>query len=66
MEMMESPCINICTLDPLDGLCTGCHRSIEEIMSWTRYTAGKRGSIMADLAHRAATRNQTPQETATV
>lgn len=62
---MESPCIDICSLDPMDGLCTGCHRSIEEIMGWTRYTSVERLAIMAELPQRAAQRKETIGETAT-
>ncbi len=63
---MESPCIDICSLDPVDGLCAGCHRSIEEIMGWTGYTSAERLAIMAELPQRAAQRHETLQETATV
>lgn len=65
MEPMESPCIDICQLDPADGLCIGCHRSIEEIMSWTRYTSLERQTIMALLPKRASERLDIVEETAT-
>ncbi|MES5097085.1 DUF1289 domain-containing protein [Agrobacterium sp. BA1120] len=54
---METPCINVCTLDPQDGLCDGCHRSIDEIMAWSRYSNAERSQIMADLPGRLAARN---------
>jgi uncharacterized protein len=32
---VESPCINVCTLDP-QKVCIGCGRTIEEIAAWSR------------------------------
>ena len=29
-----SPCLGICRIDPEDGLCVGCFRSLEEICNW--------------------------------
>ena len=63
---MESPCIDICSLDPVDELCAGCHRSIGEIIGWAGYTSAERLAIMAELPQRAVHRNETLQETATV
>lgn len=31
---IDSPCIALCTLDPLTRICTGCGRSIDEITRW--------------------------------
>jgi len=28
---MKSPCVNICTLDPMGKYCTGCGRTIIQI-----------------------------------
>lgn len=33
-ELVTSPCIRICELDPASGLCRGCLRTIEEIQDW--------------------------------
>ena len=30
---VESPCIDLCTLDD-DDICVGCYRSIDEICAW--------------------------------
>ena len=32
--MVESPCKNVCELDPNTGLCLGCKRTVEEIQNW--------------------------------
>ena len=33
--MIESPCIDVCTIDPESGLCIGCSRTQEEINNWS-------------------------------
>jgi len=51
---METPCIDVCTLDPVTGLCEGCARSIDEITQWASYTPAERRRIMAELESRKA------------
>ncbi len=53
-DEIESPCINLCVVDPATRLCLGCYRSIEEIADWTRLTPEARRSVMAALPSRAA------------
>jgi predicted Fe-S protein YdhL (DUF1289 family) len=55
---MQSPCINICSLNQ-QNICVGCYRSIEEITCWSRVNdvnkrkilenAEKRKSILIDI-----------------
>lgn len=33
---MPSPCISICKLDPDNGWCQGCFRTLDEIAAWSR------------------------------
>jgi predicted Fe-S protein YdhL (DUF1289 family) len=49
---IESPCVNICTLDASSGLCRGCGRTIDEIARWSTMEGTERGSIMAELPAR--------------
>jgi predicted Fe-S protein YdhL (DUF1289 family) len=49
---MESPCVKICLLDPLSGLCSGCGRSLDEIAGWADFTDEERRRIMAELPER--------------
>jgi predicted Fe-S protein YdhL (DUF1289 family) len=49
---METPCINICVIDPANGLCEGCRRSRHEIACWSSYTDAERRSIMQELKTR--------------
>ncbi len=49
---MESPCVNICLMDPESGLCSGCGRSLDEIGQWLRLDDNERQRIMAELPDR--------------
>ncbi|MCA8883993.1 MAG: DUF1289 domain-containing protein [Rhodobacteraceae bacterium] len=53
-EEIESPCIRICVIHPETRLCTGCHRSIDEITQWSRMTPEARRAVMDALPDRAA------------
>lgn len=33
---MPSPCISVCKMDTVSQLCTGCYRTLDEIMVWSR------------------------------
>ena len=57
--MIETPCINICTLDARSGLCLGCGRTVAEIAGWTAMTDDERRRIMAELPARLAASTQT-------
>ena len=51
-DAVQSPCINLCVIDPQARLCMGCKRSIDEITDWSRLTPAARSAIMAQLADR--------------
>jgi hypothetical protein len=51
---METPCINVCTIDPASRLCIGCKRTIEEITAWAGLGSEERRRIMRDLPRRGA------------
>ena len=46
---IPTPCISLCRIDPFDGLCQGCHRTIDEITRWSRMSQEERTEIMASL-----------------
>lgn len=52
-DEVDSPCIKICTIHPVERLCIGCYRTIEEITVWSRLSPDARGAIMAELEARA-------------
>jgi predicted Fe-S protein YdhL (DUF1289 family) len=49
---IESPCIRLCRLDPLHGLCEGCGRTAVEIGGWLAMSGEQRRAVMADLPRR--------------
>lgn len=49
---MQTPCINVCVIDPETGLCAGCGRTLGEIAGWASLTDDERLRIMARLAAR--------------
>jgi len=52
--MIETPCINICTLDARSRLCIGCGRTADEIACWAAMSAEERRRVMAELPARLA------------
>ena len=50
---VQSPCVKICVVHPIEGLCIGCLRTVAEIASWSRLTPAERAAVMADLPTRA-------------
>ncbi len=54
---MESPCINICSIEPSSGFCAGCGRTIEEIAGWAAFSDEERHALMRRLPARM---NATP------
>ena len=52
---VPSPCVSVCRMDPHSGLCLGCWRNIDEIITWGRMgEEGKRGVWQA-ITERLAT-----------
>ena len=51
---IESPCVKICVIHPSERLCTGCHRTIEEISTWSRLPKIERDKIINELPERAS------------
>lgn len=49
-----SPCINICKMHPASGLCVGCLRTMDEIITWGSLTDRQRCAIMDSLPGRKA------------
>jgi uncharacterized protein len=49
---IESPCVNICTFEPVRGICLGCGRTLDEIAAWASLSGEERRRIMAELPGR--------------
>ena len=37
MDEIDSPCIDICTIDRDSGECIGCGCTVEEVRNWTNF-----------------------------
>ena len=49
---IKTPCVKVCFVDPKQGLCVGCFRTMEELGKWMRYSDAERDGIMQDLPRR--------------
>jgi len=59
-EGVASPCISVCVLDPATGICTGCHRTLDEIAAWSVLDDADKRAVLAALpARRAQTKAAT-------
>lgn len=52
--MVESPCVDICTLDEARLYCTGCLRTLDEIVLWRDLDDGQKGRVVEACARRRA------------
>ena len=55
-----SPCISVCALG-VDGHCSGCLRTRDEIAGWLRMTPVQQWALLAELDRRRATRDARPR-----
>ncbi len=59
----QSPCVDVCRLDPRTGWCLGCGRTTAEIREWVKLTPFRRNRLERELARRVAKLGQrTPLE----
>ncbi len=54
MTSVSSPCVKICVVDPLGGLCIGCGRNVAEISLWPEMSQAQRLAVMGELPARMA------------
>ena len=52
-QPVPSPCISVCRIDEISGLCIGCYRSITEIIDWGRQTDARKRLVWRQIAVRA-------------
>lgn len=53
-ELIESPCVKVCAIDPTTGWCLGCGRSMREIAGWSTLPPDQRRAIAGELDGRKA------------
>lgn len=51
---IETPCIKMCAVEPVRGVCLGCGRTLREIGAWTAFSPETRRAIMIALPDRLA------------
>ena len=49
---VPSPCINVCKMSPVTGLCEGCLRTIDEIIAWSRADDDYKRAVWAEIRRR--------------
>lgn len=49
---IKSPCISVCAIDDLSGLCQGCYRTVDEIKGWWDMSQDEQTDLLATLEER--------------
>lgn len=52
MSSPISPCVGVCIIDPANGYCLGCARTIPEIAGWLDFTPEEKRRLLETLAER--------------
>ena len=53
-QPVPSPCISVCQINPVTGMCTGCFRSLAEIAGWSQANDAEKKRIWALIDERAS------------
>jgi uncharacterized protein len=59
---VPSPCVSICVMDAASGLCTGCHRTLDEIAVWSLLDDAEKLEIWAALKQRRLAARRAPED----
>lgn len=51
-NILSSPCTNHCFVPPGSDLCSGCFRTIKEIVDWINFTENERTEILKKIDQR--------------
>lgn len=51
---VASPCTAQCSMDDRRELCTGCYRTLDEILHWSQLSAAKKRAVNAAAGERRA------------
>jgi len=51
-QEVKSPCISVCAMDDLSGLCLGCYRTLDEIKDWWDMTSEQQKNLLVELEAR--------------
>lgn len=53
-DVVPSPCVRVCTLDPATDMCVGCLRTLDEIRAWGALSPDGRRAVLAAIGTRRA------------
>lgn len=51
-QEIASPCVKLCGIHPRAKICTGCYRTMDEIMQWGQLSHEERAELMEELPNR--------------
>lgn len=51
-QEVKSPCIGVCAIDDLSGLCAGCYRTIDEIQGWWDMGQDQQRNLLIEIEER--------------
>jgi len=54
---VKSPCIEVCQMDPVRGVCIGCCRSLDEIARWGEMGDREQFAVLEKLPERRRSLN---------
>lgn len=49
---LQSPCVNVCQMNPFTGLCRGCFRTLDEIAGWLELSVSEKLEVFKRLDER--------------
>nr|WP_256205797.1 DUF1289 domain-containing protein [Polynucleobacter asymbioticus] len=58
LTSVPSPCINLCDMNPENGYCRGCYRTLNEIADWSDLSNMEKLAVWSQLSKR---KPQAPQ-----
>jgi hypothetical protein len=59
-QPVPSPCIDVCRMNDVTGLCEGCLRTLDEIAVWSLLDDGEKRAVWAELDRRRERPGSTP------
>jgi predicted Fe-S protein YdhL (DUF1289 family) len=52
LQRPESPCINLCVIEPDTGCCKGCARTLDEIARWSEMSPEEQWDVLRAIRAR--------------
>ncbi|MGQ0580171.1 MAG: DUF1289 domain-containing protein [Betaproteobacteria bacterium] len=49
---IQSPCVDVCQMNPYTGLCSGCFRTLDEIAGWLEFSVSEKLEVLRRLEER--------------